>query len=182
MFKTHILQKGENLESLALQYNLDLESEKIATVLYGDQVAEGEVFIILPSSEGGFILPEKMYSPLDLADLFLLARLVYAEARGEVFLGQVAVAAVLLNRVKHQDFPPSIQQAIYQPRQFEVVANGTINQIPNNQAYLASLEALDGHDPTDGALFFWNPSKVAAQSWVWTRQVTGQIGNHVFAK
>jgi len=93
----------------------------------------------------------------------------------------VAVAAVALNRLRHPDFPNTVWGVVYQPRQFEVVANGTINMLPNNTAYEAVLEALSGHDPTDGALFFWNPRKVPQSSWVWTRPIKMQIGDHVFA-
>ena len=109
-----------------------------------------------------------------------MARLVYAEARGEPFEGQVAVAAVLLNRVRHPEFPNSVAGAVYQPGQFEPVANGSINQIPNNLAYLAVLEAWGERIPPMEPSF-WNPRKVPASSWVWTRQVKLQIGNHVFA-
>ncbi|MDI9413631.1 MAG: cell wall hydrolase [Bacillota bacterium] len=135
----------------------------------------------LPSLEGRFILPAGYYSQREIDDVALLARLVYAESRGEPFEGQVAVAAVLLNRVKHPDFPDSVHQAIYQPGQFEPVANGTIYQTPNNQAYKAVLDAMSGSDPTNGALFFWNPHKVPPRSWVWTREIKSRIGNHVFA-
>lgn len=137
--------------------------------------------MLLPSLEGGFLVPEGEFSPEEIKDWQLLAQLVYAEARGEPFWGQVAVAAVALNRLKHPDFPKSIYEIIFQPRQFEVVANGSIYQIPNNLAHQAVREALAGQDPTDGALFFWNPLKVGPNSWVWTRSVKLQIGNHVFA-
>lgn len=136
---------------------------------------------ILPSVEGGFVLPEDEYTDEQLEQIKLLARLVHAEARGELYIGQVAVAAVALNRLKHPDFPDTLWGVIYQPRQFEVVANGSINMLPNNLAYQAALEAMDGNDPTDGALFFWNPRKVPASSWVWTRPIRLQIGEHVFA-
>lgn len=136
---------------------------------------------ILPSVEGGFVLPEDEYTDEQLEQIKLLARLVHAEARGEPYLGQVAVAAVALNRLKHPDFPDTLWEVVYQPRQFEVVANGSINMLPNNLAYQAALEALKGYDPTDGALFFWNPRKVPPSSWVWTRPVRLQIGEHVFA-
>lgn len=137
--------------------------------------------MLMPSLEGGYFLPDSEFSKEQINDLQLLARLVYAEARGESFWGQVAVAAVALNRLKHPDFPKSIYDIIFQPRQFEVVANGSIYQTPNNLAYQAALTALEGEDPTDGALFFWNPLKVGPRSWVWTKEIKSQIGNHVFA-
>lgn len=193
----HVVQAGDTLWGLAKTYQITVEDLKVTNSLIGDEIYIGQELIIpsgsskredevvhtatLPSLEGGFVLPEGSYTQAELDDLALLARLVFSEARGEPFLGQIAVAAVLLNRIKHPEFPDSVRAAIYQPRQFEVVSNGTINQTPNNLAYLAVLEALAGVDPTDGAIFFWNPLKVPASSWVWTRQVKMQIGGHVFA-
>jgi len=135
----------------------------------------------LPSREGGYLLKEGSYSDEELADLELLARLVSAEARGEPREGQIAVAAVILNRLSHREFPKTIAAVIFQPGQFQVVANGAIYQKPHNSAYEAALAALRGSDPTGGALFFWNPAKVSAGSWVWSRPVKTRIGSHVFA-
>ncbi len=196
----HTVQAGETLWSISLLYGVALEELRAANGLAGDVIYPGQELIIpraeesgeeeplptvptatLPSLEGGFVLPEGSYTQQDLADIALLARLVYAEARGEPFEGQVAVAAVLLNRVRNPQFPDTVAGAVYQPGQFEPVANGSINQTPNNLAYLAMLEAWQGSDPTQGSLFFWNPRKVPASSWVWTRPVKLQIGNHVFA-
>lgn len=137
--------------------------------------------MLLPSLEGGYFVPDGEFTQEQINDWQLLAQLAYSEARGEPFWGQVAVAAVALNRLKHEDFPNSIYEIVFQPRQFEVVANGTIYLTPNNLAYQAALSALDGEDPTEGALFFWNPQKVGPKSWVWSREVKTQIGNHVFA-
>lgn len=135
---------------------------------------------ILPSLEGGFFVPSEC-TRFDLTDWQLMAQLVYAEARGEPFWGRVAVAAVILNRLAHPDFPSTVREIIFQPGQFQVVANKTIYSTPDNLAYLAVREALEGTDPTDGALFFWNPVKVSPTSWVWTRPVKQRIANHVFA-
>ncbi|NLJ81187.1 MAG: cell wall hydrolase [Firmicutes bacterium] len=136
---------------------------------------------ILPSVEGGFVLKDPEYSEEGLQDLQLLAQLVFAEARGEPWQGQIAVAAVVLNRLCHPDFPKSIREIIFQPGQFEVVARGLLEQVPNNLAYEAALEALEGSDPTGGSLFFWNPAETPSASWVWSRAVRTVIGNHVFA-
>lgn len=135
---------------------------------------------ILASTDGGFIVPAECLG-FDLSDWELLAKLVYAEARGEPFWGQVAVAAVVLNRLGHPDFPRTVREIIYQPGQFQVVANNTISQVPNNLAYQAVREALEGVDPSDGSLFFWNPAKVSSTNWVWTRAIKLRLGNHVFA-
>jgi len=113
-------------------------------------------------------------------DVDLLARLVYAEARGEPYAGQVAVAAVVLNRVRDGRFPNTIAGVIYEPYAFECVSNGQIWLQPNTTAYQAARDALAGKDPSGGALFFWNPV-TATSPWVWTRQIITVIGNHVFA-
>ena len=115
------------------------------------------------------------------SDLNLLARLVYAEARGEPYTGQVAVAAVVLNRVKNSSFPNSVAGVIYQKGAFSVVDDGQINLTPNQTAYSAARDALNGWDPTYGAIYYFNP-KTATNGWIWSRPVTVVIGNHRFCK
>ncbi|MFW6381011.1 MAG: spore cortex-lytic enzyme [Bacillota bacterium] len=113
-------------------------------------------------------------------DIELLARLVHAEARGEPYEGQVAVAAVLLNRVESPSFPNTLAGVIYQPLAFESVANGQFNLPPTNENRRAARSALNGWDPTYGSLFFWNPSK-PVNSWIWSRDTVRKIGSHIFA-
>ena len=113
-------------------------------------------------------------------DIQLLARAVYGEARGEPYVGKVAVAAVILNRVKSPSFPNTISGVIYQPLAFTAVADGQINLTPNAEALRAARDALNGWDPTGAALYYYNPAKATSQ-WSYTRPVTGQIGNHLFA-
>lgn len=113
-------------------------------------------------------------------DLALLAKAVYAEARGESYVGQVAVAAVILNRVKSSKFPNTISGVIYQPYAFTCVNDGQINLTPNQTAYKAAQDALNGWDPTYGAIYYYNP-KTATSSWIRTRTSTITIGKHVFA-
>jgi len=114
------------------------------------------------------------------SDLTLLARCVYAEARGEPYTGQVAVAAVVLNRVKNASFPNTIAGVIYQPYAFTAVNDGQINLTPNQTAYKAAQDALNGWDPTYGCLYYYNPA-TATSSWIWSRQTVLTIGKHVFA-
>ncbi len=113
-------------------------------------------------------------------DLYLLAKCVYAEARGESYVGQVAVAAVILNRVKSSEFPNTIAGVIYQPWAFTAVNDGQINLEPNQTAYNAARDALNGWDPTYGALFYYNPA-TATNKWIWSKKTTVTIGKHVFA-
>jgi len=118
-------------------------------------------------------------------DIELLARLVYAEARGESYRGQVAVAATVLNRLKDPRYPNTISGIIYQVvngrYQFSPVQNGQINLPADETARRAVYDALAGYDPTGGATTFYNPSKTS-DSWVWSRQSIIKIGNHVFAE
>lgn len=115
------------------------------------------------------------------SDLNLLARLVYGEARGEPYTGQVAVAAVVLNRVKSSKFPNSIAGVIYQPGAFDVVSDGQINMSPNSTAIKAAQDALNGWDPSYGSIYYFNPN-TATSSWIWSRPHVVTIGNHRFCK
>ncbi len=114
------------------------------------------------------------------ADLQLLARLIYGEARGESYTGQIAVGAVVMNRLRSSSFPNTISGVIYQPYAFTAVDDGQINLTPNDQCYRAAKEAMNGYDPTYGALYYYNPA-TATSSWIFTRKTTVVIGRHVFA-
>ncbi len=114
------------------------------------------------------------------ADVALLARLIYGEARGESYVGQVAVGAVVLNRIKSASFPNTMSGVIYQSYAFTAVNDGQINLTPNATARKAALDAMNGWDPTYGALYYYNPA-TATSSWIFSRQTTIVIGNHVFA-
>jgi len=111
----------------------------------------------------------------------LLARLIYGEARGEPYSGQVAVGAVVLNRVKSSSFPNTISGVIYQSGAFDVVRDGQINMSPNQTAINAARDALNGWDPSYGAIYYFNPN-TATNKWIWSRPHTVTIGNHRFCK
>lgn len=113
------------------------------------------------------------------SDVWLLAKLIAAEARGENYRGQVAVGAVVLNRVDHSSFPDSISGVIYQKGAFDCVRDANWNVSPTDTARKAATEALNGWDPTGGAIYYYNP-KTASNGWIRTRPVITQIGNHVF--
>ena len=115
------------------------------------------------------------------SDLNLLARAVYSEARGEPYAGQVAVAAVILNRVKSSSFPNTIAGVIYQPGAFTAVSDGQINLTPNQTAYNAARDALNGWDPCYGAIYYFNPA-TATNKWIWSRPHVITIGKHRFFK
>ena len=109
----------------------------------------------------------------------LLARVISGEARGESYTGQVAIAAVVLNRVKHSSFPSTIAGVVYQPGAFTAVSDGQINITPPQSCYNAARDALNGWDPTYGAIYYYNPV-TATNSWIRTRKVITTIGKHVF--
>ncbi len=114
-------------------------------------------------------------------NLYLLARLVYGEARGEPYKGQVAVAAVVLNRVKSSKFPNSVSGVIYQSGAFSVVSDGQINLTPDETAIKAAHDAMNGYDPTNGCLYYYNPAKTT-NKWMLSKPVLLRIGNHAFFK
>ena len=111
----------------------------------------------------------------------LLARLIYGESRGEPYTGQVAVGAVVMNRVKSSSFPNTISGVIYQSGAFDVVSDGQINLTPNSTAIKAAQDALNGWDPSYGAIYYFNPS-TATNKWIWSRPMTVTIGKHRFCK
>lgn len=115
------------------------------------------------------------------ADLNLLAKCVYAEARGEPYKGQVAVAAVVLNRVRSAQFPNTVAGVIYQPWAFTAVNDGQINLSPDANAFKAAQDALNGYDPTNGCLYYYNPA-TATSKWIWSLKVELKIGRHAFAR
>ena len=112
-------------------------------------------------------------------DLDLLARLISAEARGEPYIGQVAVGAVVLNRVEHPSFPNSISGVIYQPGAFSCLDDGQFNEPVAESAYRAAQEALNGYDPSYGAIYYFNPA-TATSRWIWSRPLIVTIGSHRF--
>ena len=114
-------------------------------------------------------------------NLNLLSRLVYAESRGEPYSGQVAVAAVVLNRVSSSSFPNTIAGVIYQSGAFDAVSDGQINMTPDATAKKAAQDAINGWDPSYGAIYYFNPN-TATNKWIWSRPLTVVIGKHRFCK
>lgn len=115
------------------------------------------------------------------SDTNLLARIIYGEARGEPYTGQVAVGAVVLNRVKHSSFPNTIAGVIYQSGAFDAVSDGQINMTPDSTAIKAAKDAINGWDPSYGSIYYFNPA-TATNKWIWSRPHTVTIGKHRFCK
>ncbi len=114
------------------------------------------------------------------SDVYLMAKAIYAEGRGESYTGQVAIGAGIMNRLRSPSFPNTISGVIYQKGAFTAVADGQINLEPNQTAYNAARDAMNGWDPTYGALYYYNPAK-ATSAWIFSRQTVTTIGKHVFA-
>ncbi len=127
-------------------------------------------------------VPEPDNTVFQDKDLELLAKAIHGEARGEPYEGQVAVGAVVLNRVESPEFPNNLRDVIYQENQFSAVTDGQINLLPNDTSRKAARDAINGRDPSLGALFFYNPKKARTLWWLSQRETTIIIGDHVFAK
>lgn len=113
------------------------------------------------------------------SDIEIIARAIYGEGRGEPYEGQVAIGAVILNRLEDPDFPDTVSGVVYQKGAFDAVRDGQINLTPDETAYQAALDAINGWDPTGGALYYWNPA-TATSPWIWSVPITTRIGRHVF--
>jgi len=149
--------------------------KKLLIILVTTIIITG-VMAIFPNMIGNNVIGQVRQS-----DLNMLARVVAAEARGEPYTGMVAVAAVILNRIESSQFPNTLSGVVFQPHAFESVSNGLVwRRQPNKMEIAAARDAMNGVDPTYGALFFWNPSKPVS-SWIWSRKITLKIGEHVFA-
>lgn len=178
----YTVREGDTLSEIAAHFDISLRSLVQANKLDTTVIHPSDVLLIPgKSADLDTVLSRGNFSR---EDLYLLARAIYAEARGESFTGQVAVGAVILNRLESPDFPKSIREVIMQRNkstyQFSPVADGSINLEPDKTAINAAAQALLGWDPTNGALFFYNPH-IASDKWIKTLPVMARIGNHVFA-
>lgn len=171
--QVYIVQPGDTLSEIALEYNLDWRYLAQFNDIKDPTRMRAGMKLRIPS---------KVYV-VDFTpeERDLLARLIHAEARGEPLKGQIAVGAVVINRVKSDKFPDTITEVIYQKGQFSPIALGTMPKVPQESAVEAAERALAGEDPTGGALFFYNPKTTAAPEFWKTRPVIKQIGNHNFA-
>ncbi|RYL94868.1 spore cortex-lytic enzyme [Sporolactobacillus sp. THM7-4] len=141
----------------------------------------------LSAGDGGNSRKNQNYSVNHLpqgysqSDINLMANAVYGESRGEPYIGQVAVASVIINRVADPRFPNNISDVIFQPGAFTAVSDGQIWLTPNVTAKKAVMDAINGWDPTHGAIYYFNP-ETATSAWIWSRPQIGRIGKHIFCK
>lgn len=141
--------------------------------------AQGEKTAVNPV--GGKYRSKQVSRSMSREEVMMLARVVHGEARGEGFEGQVAVAAVVLNRTRSGDFPENVNGVVFQKRAFDAVNDGQIWLNPDEKSVKAAELAIAGYDPTGGALYYWNPAK-STNKWIWSRPIVKKIGDHVFAK
>lgn len=179
--EVHIVQRGDTLYLLAKKYGTSIEAIQRTNGLSGSLILVGQKLIIPGAQAAKSPTPNGQRMSVTQEDMELLARAVYSEARGEPFQGQVAVAAVILNRVQHPEFPNTISGVIFEPWAFTAVNDGQFWLTPNATAYAAVKEALAGNDPSGDAIFYYNPV-TATNQWIRTRPVVARIGNHVFAR
>lgn len=117
---------------------------------------------------------------LNIEEMDILAKVIYSESRGEPYKGQVAVGAVVMNRIQSSQFPNNIKNVVFQKGAFTAVSDGQYWLTPNRTAYLAALDAVRGWDPTNNSIYYFNPD-TATSAWIWTRPQNLKIGKHIFA-
>lgn len=183
----YLVQKGDNLYKISRKYKVSVQRIIEDNKLDNNIIFPGQRLII-PLAKGKRsepVMGKSVSSIITSEDIELLAKLINAEARGEGYRGQLAVGAVILNRLASDKFPNSLREVIYQRTkggyQFSPVGDGSINLPPSPSALKAAKEAIKGEDPTEGALFFYNP-QLSTDNWIKTLPVTKVIGNHVFAR
>ena len=177
----HTVRNGDTLYDIASEYRIALDEIMKANQLKNSLILPGET-LLLPVEAAA---QERIsLGEMSREEIILLARVIHAEARGESFEGQVAVGAVILNRLASPHFPKTIHDVIFQKNkrvyQFSPVGDGSINLEPDEKAVQAALQAISGEDPSNGALFFYNPD-ISSDKWIRTLPVLTRIGNHVFA-
>ncbi len=178
---SYTVKEGDTLYSIAGEYQVTIRDLMKTNNLSGSLIRPGDI-LLLPEKSSSNKRPSR--GDISREELMLLAKLIHAEARGESFEGQIAVGAVILNRLTSPHFPKTIPEIIFQKNsrvyQFTPVADGSINLEPDEKAVEAATQALSGKDPTNGALFFYNPD-ISKDQWIRTLPVITRIGNHVFA-
>lgn len=178
------IQNGETLSGVAYKYQTTTaEIIQLNKIDDPDSIFAGQKIWVPVKRDASSLVTMELSRGRALVtqeELDLLARVIHAEARGEDFMGQVAVGAVVLNRVEDHRFPSTIHDVVYQPGAFTAVIDKQIHLTPNQSAYLAAEAALNGEDPTNGAIYYYNP-KTATDRWIKTRPVIKTIGNHTFS-
>lgn len=182
-FISYMVAEGDTLFEISKRYDVEMSELAALNSIANVDFIETNQMLILPDALPKTRLPNNY--KLTEEELDLLRRLVHAEARGESYYGKIAVAAVVLNRLNSPDYPKTITEVIYQPRQFSPVSDGSLyTVVPDKDTKSAVDVALGGFDPTDGSLFFYNPitSDPAMGAWHLTRTPSVVIGRHHFSR
>ena len=144
------------------------------------------IFLTLLLAGGILLLPSgstnaaaKKGGTVSSNDVYVLAKIISGEARGESYLGQVAVGGVIVNRVKNPNFPNSVYGVVFEPGAFTAVSDGQYYSNPTSSSLKAAQTAINGWDPSGGALYYWNPA-TSTSRWIWSRKIIARIGKHVF--
>ncbi len=176
----HTVRHGETMWTISRNYGVSLQALQRANNIWHDRLNPGQRLVVPQSSRSSSSGGSNNRANVTSHELTLMARAVYSEARSEPYSGQVAVAAVILNRLHSSQFPNTISGVIFQPLAFSPVQDGSFWLTPNQTAYRAVQDALRGWDPSHGALYFYNPI-TATSRWIFSRRTITQIGRHVFA-
>jgi spore germination cell wall hydrolase CwlJ-like protein len=170
----YTVKSGDSFYKIATSYNTTVSALKEMNGLSADRIYVGQVLRTTTNPGVTSSLSEK--------EIYLMAKMIYAEARGESYTGQVAVGAVIMNRIKSDLFPNTLTEILYQKSQFTAITDGQFDALsPDSTAIAAAYDAANGTDPTYGSLFYWNPQK-ANNAFLNAKTILVTIGNHVFAK
>lgn len=174
-YTSYQVETGDSLYWIAASYGISVAELKELNSLTSDQIKVGERLAV-PMDYLKYYPVGVRFSPQEVE---WLAQMIYAEARGEPYLGQVAVGAVIINRILNKQFPNTLRGVLFQNNAFQPIRNGSFYMTPNESARRAALEALNGHDPTEGALFFFNPRQ-STDRFMHSRPTQAVIGRHRF--
>lgn len=174
----YTVKSGDTLYKIAVAYGTTTAKLRALNSLGTDHIYTGQVLTTGSSASSSL----SSSSSLSESEVYLLAKMIYAEARGETYTGQVAVGAVIMNRISSDIFPDTLAGVLYQDGQFTAVSDGQFDALtPDDTAKAAAYDAANGSDPTGGSLYYWNPAK-ASNAYLNAKTIIITIGNHVFAK
>lgn len=180
----YTVKSGDSIFKIAQSYGITTTELKTANNLTADRIYCGQLLYVPGTAETVPVMKEENVneSALTEAEIYMIAKMIYGEARGECYQGQVAVGAVIMNRLYSPDFPDTVYEVLFQDSQFSAIDDGQYYLTPDDSAISAAYEAVNGADPTGGALFYWNPVKAPNNAFLNAKPIIATIGNHVFAK
>lgn len=177
----HTVSKGDTLWKISQWYGTTVNEIKRANNYWKDVIYPGQKLVITWPSTASSRGSGTYSTSFSSKDIELMAKMVYGESRGEPFEGQVAVASVILNRMRDSRFPNTVSGVIYEPGAFTALQDGQFYLTPDATAYKAADQAIKGWDASGGALYYFNPA-TATSKWIWSREIVKKIGKHYFAK